>query len=405
LVRSFLFLKILYISSRVPFPPTDGGAIVTYNTVTEAAKAGHEVHLLAVNTPKHYQPENVVPYITFQKYVFIDTTLSPVKAFLNLFKNTSYNVERFISDKFSKVLMEMLKRETYDIVQIEGTFVAWYVDIVKKHAVCPVIVRAHNIEYVIWERLAENCGNPLKKVYLNFLAARLKKFETEYYQKFDGIAAITQEDVDRLKSMGVQNNIRIIPAGVNMDNFKSGSISAKPFTVFILSALDWLPNQEAVLWFLKNVWPELIKEVPQLELHIAGKNTPESFYQLQSDHVVIHGFVNSSSEFMQQYDLMTVPLLSGGGMRVKIIEGMAQGKIIISSSIGAEGIHYEEGKNILIADEPAAWVKKILAYFRDKQRYQPIGENARKLIAGEYSNEKVTSDYIEFYKELIAEKK
>jgi polysaccharide biosynthesis protein PslH len=398
-------LKILHISPRVPFPPTDGGAIGIYNIVTGAAKAGHEVHLLSVNTPKHMQPDNVVPYLAFQKNVFIDTSLSVVKALANFFKDIPYNVDRFISDKFSKVLIDMLEKNKYDIVQIEGTYVAWYVDLVKKYADCPVVVRAHNIEYVIWERLAENCKNPLKKSYLSFLAKRLKNFEAGYYQKFDGIAAITQEDVDRLKSMSVSNTKKIIPAGVNMENFKSGSISPKPFTVFILSSLDWLPNQEAVLWFLKNVWTSLIKEIPQLELHIAGKNTPDSFYQLKGDNIVMHGFVNSSSEFMQQHDLMAVPLLSGGGMRVKIIEGMAQAKVIISSSIGAEGIHCEDGKNILIADNPEDWVKKILAYFRDRKNYQHISKNARRLIAEEYSNEKVTSDYIKFYKELIAARK
>jgi polysaccharide biosynthesis protein PslH len=398
-------LNILYISSRVPFPPTDGGAIVTYNTITESARAGHEVHLLSVNTPKHLQPDHVFPGIAFQKYVFIDTAISPVKAFVNFFSNTSYNIERFISRDFSNALKEILEKNTFDIIQFEGAYVAWYIDIVKKYANCPIVLRAHNIEYVIWERLAENCRNPLKKFYLNLLAKRLKKFETDYYQKFDGIAAITQEDVSRIRLMGVNNTSRIIPAGVNMENFKTTSTSPKPFSVFILSSLDWLPNQEAVLWFLKNVWPELIKEIPQLELHIAGKNTPDSFYQLKNDNIIIHGFVNSSSEFMQQHDLMAVPLLSGGGMRVKIIEGMAQGKIIISSSIGAEGIHYENGKNILIADKPEDWVKMILDYFRNRQSYQHIGENARNLIKEEYSNEKVTSDYIEFYKELIAGKK
>jgi len=398
-------LKILHISPRVPFPPTDGGAIGIYNIVTGAAKAGHEVHLLSVNTPKHLQPDNVVPYVSFQKNVFIDTSLSVLKAFANFFKNIPYNVDRFVSEDFSKVLIEMLQKNTYDVVQIEGAFVAWYVDEVKKYAKCPVVVRAHNIEYVIWERLAENCGNSVKKSYLSFLAKRFKKFEAEYYKKFDGIASITPEDAERLRALGVDNLQKIIPAGVNMENFKTTSISPKPFTVFVLSSLDWLPNQEAVLWFLKNVWPELIKEIPQLELHIAGKNTPESFYQLKNDNIVIHGFVNSSSEFMQQHDLMAVPLLSGGGMRVKIIEGMAQGKIIISSSIGAEGIHYENGKNILIADKPENWVKMILDYFHNRQSYQHIGENARNLIKEEYSNEKVTSDYIEFYKELIAGKK
>jgi polysaccharide biosynthesis protein PslH len=393
-------LKILYISPRVPFPPTDGGAIVTFNTITEIARAGHEVHLLAINTPKHHQPAGVVPHIAFQRYVFVDTRLSPFKAFVNFFKRSSYNIERFISNDFEKALVETLRKNTYDIIQFEGAYVAWYVGLVRMHADCPVLLRAHNIEYTIWRRLSENCRKPLKRAYFKFLTKRLKKFEAEYYPKFDGIATITAEDTVRLITLGITTAHKVIPAAVHIQKIP-GSILPKPFTIFILSSFDWLPNQEAVHWFLKNVWPGLIQKLPQMELHIAGKNMPDYFYQLNAKNVVVHGFVNSSAEFMQQHDLMAVPLLSGGGMRVKIIEGMSLGKTIISSTVAAEGILCENGKNILIADKPGDWIKKILDYFSSKTNYVQIGENARQLAAREYSNEKVTKDFLDFYKELI----
>jgi polysaccharide biosynthesis protein PslH len=399
-----LSLKILYISPRVPFPPTDGGAIVTFNTITEIARMGHEVHLLAINTPKHHQPDHVVPHVAFQEYVSVDTRISPFKAFVNFFKRSSYNIERFISGDFEKALVEILKKNRYDIIQFEGAYVAWYVDLVRKHTDCPILLRAHNIEYTIWKRLSENNKNPLKRAYFKFLTKRLRKFEAEYYPKFDGIATITPEDTIRLITLGISTPHKVIPAAVHSEKI-SGSISPKPFTVFILSSLDWVPNQEAVHWFLKNVWPGLIKELSQLELHIAGKNMPDHFYKLDAKNVVVHGFVNSSAEFMQQHDLMAVPLLSGGGMRVKIIEGMAMSKVIISSPVGAEGIHCEDGKNILIADKPGEWIKRILDYFRRKADYKHIGENARQLAAGEYSNGKITKDFVDFYKELIAARK
>jgi polysaccharide biosynthesis protein PslH len=401
----FLFLKILYISPRVPFPPTDGGAIVSYNTITEMARAGHEVHLLAVNTPKHQQPDQVVPYIAYQKYVFVDTRVSALKAFGNLFKNLSYNVERFISVDFENALKELLQKNRYDVIQFEGAYVAWYVDLVRNHADCPLILRSHNIEYTIWEKLAEHCENALKKTYFKFLARKLKKFEIGCYPKFNGIAAITDHDAIRLLAMGINIPCRVIPASVDLKKYSTSHVVSKPFSLFILSSLDWKPNQEAVLWFLKNVWTSLLQEIPQLELHIAGKNPPDKFYQLQAENIVMHGFVESSSEFIQQHDLMLVPLLSGGGMRVKIIEGMALGKTIISSPLGAEGIHYEDGKNILIAEKPEEWIKIILDYFRNRPKYIHIGEDAIRLVKEEYSNEKITKEFTDFYQELIASRK
>ncbi|MFL5730025.1 MAG: glycosyltransferase family 4 protein, partial [Cytophagaceae bacterium] len=396
-------MKILYISSRVPFPPTDGGAIVTYTTVTEMAKAGHEVHLLALNTLKHHQPESVIPGIAYQQYVDIDTSVTVKGAFFNLFKSSSYNVERFISPNFSNALAELLLKNHYDLIQVEGTYVAWYVDIIREYAACPVVLRAHNIEYIIWERLAENCRNFFKKNYLHFLARRLRKFETEYLSRFDGIAAITQQDADRIKGMGIISSCKVIPVAVRLKELPAAGIVPKPFSIFILSSLDWLPNQEGVLWFLEHVWPAVLKEMPQMELHIAGKNTPESFYRLSHENMVVHGFVNDSFEFMNQHDLMLVPLLSGGGMRVKIIEGMAAGKVILASAVAAEGIKCEHGKNILVADKPEEWINTILDYFHDRKKYQAISGNARKVIEAEYSSDRITAKFVDFYKDLMTD--
>lgn len=395
-------MKVLQLCFRVPFPPHDGGAIAMYDIMHGLSKKGHEVHVLAVNTPKHFQKDDVLKDIAQVKTVFIDTTISPVKAFLNLFKSIPYNVERFVSADFEKALIELLQQNSFDIIHVEGTFVAYYIDVIRKYTKAPVVLRAHNVEYLIWQRLARHESNPLKKIYLMMLSRKLKIFEKKYFSKYDVIAGITKEDNQRLVELGVRTTKEFIPAGVQLNRFViDPALKVKPNSMFIISSLNWLPNLEGLEWFVANVWPEVKKKNPLLELHLAGKDTPQSVLELAGNGIFVHGYVADASVFMQHHDLMLVPLLSGGGMRLKIIEGMALGKCILTSTIGAEGIACQANRDILLYDESQGWVNSILDYFSNRDQYASIGVNARQVIIDEYDNDKVVDRLVTLYKRLL----
>lgn len=395
-------MKILQICPRVPYPPNDGGAIAMFDVIKHLSKNGHDITVLAINTPKHFQQDDVLNDIAILKTVFVNTNISAIKAFLNLFRKIPYNIERFISKKFKNALIQLLQSEKFDLIQIEGAFVAFYVDIIKKTTNIPVILRSHNLEYQIWEQLAYNEKNIIKKWYLTYLARGVKDFEREYFDKFDAIAAITENDKKSIRQLGCTTPIEYIPAGVELERFKNNNnIIAKPNSIFILGALNWMPNLEGLEWFLEHIWPGVHKNLPEITLHIAGKDTPGYLFKLNLENVHVHGFVNSASDFMQQYDLMVVPLLSGSGMRIKIIEGMALSKCIVSSSLGAEGIDCENDKNILICDTPKEWIDAIVNYFKDTSESLVIGENARQLIYQKYKNEIVIKKFIKLYSSVL----
>jgi len=395
-------MKVLQLCFRVPFPPHDGGAIAMYDILYGLSKKGHEMHVLAVNTPKHFQKDDVLSGLAKVKTVFIDTNISPVKAFLNLFKSIPYNVERFVSADFENALIQLLQQNDFDIIHVEGTFVAYYIDVIRRYSKAKVVLRAHNVEYLIWQRLAKHERNPLKKIYLTLLSRKLKVFEKKYFSKYDVIAGITKEDNQRLEELGVKTEKEFIPAGVELSRFIiDPHIKAKPHTLFIISSLNWLPNLEGLEWFVKHVWPEAKKKNPLLELHIAGKDTPEAVQKLTGNGIFVHGYVADASVFMQHFDLMLVPLLSGGGMRLKIIEGMALGKCILTSTIGAEGIACESDKDILIEDQPQEWIDKIEKYFLTKDQYASIGASAHQVIMEQYDNDKVVDRLVNLYKRLL----
>lgn len=396
-------MRVLQLTYRVPFPPTDGGAIGIYNITKGLSENGCKIDLVAINTPKHSQPENAMIGLVENQYdVFVNTDISPVKLLKNLlFSKIPYNVERFISTDVDEKLKELLSLNKYDFIQVEGAFVAHYIDTIKKYTNSPVIVRTHNIEYVIWKRLAVNEKNPLKKWFYAHLGKRLKRFEATYYNKADGIAAITPEDKKRLEDLKVSTVTDVIPAGVVLQkNESKQKIEQELFSLFTISALDWSPNIEGLKWFLENIWTDLLKRKPEIKLHIAGKSTPEWLMKASIPNTTVHGFVDDAAVFKQSYQLMLVPLLSGGGMRVKIVEGLAASKCIISTSIGAEGIDYTDKHNLIIADTPHEWIDAIVFYLENAEKRKEIEENAEKLAYLSYENTAVTRKYIDLFERI-----
>jgi glycosyltransferase involved in cell wall biosynthesis len=420
-------MHVLQVCPRVPYPPHDGGAIGIYEIIRGVSEAGHRVTVLAVNTPKHHQPATALDHLGPNVHLItvdVDTRLSPWKALRNLmgsgewgFESIPYNVERFISLAFANKLAELLRNERFDVVHFDGTFVAWYARWLAAEGAAgrlpawpnqpPLVLRAHNVEYIIWQRLAESERNPLKRWYLGHLAKRLRAFEGWMLPGFDAVAAITEEDVVRLRTLNdsLTGPMAIIPAPANMSRFRPDpSRRPKPRSLFILGSLDWLPNLEGVSWFLREVWPQAHRELPELELHLAGVNPPAYLTSRPpgQDNVYVHGFVESAPDFMQAYELMLVPLMSGGGMRVKIVEGMALGKAILSTSIGAEGIAARDGEDMLLRDGPTAWLQALRDYYHGQLPLAAIGQAAAYMAQARYSTEAVAEGFVALYAQAQA---
>jgi glycosyltransferase involved in cell wall biosynthesis len=397
-------MKILQVCSKTPYPSKDGGSIAM-NILTEGLIAnGNQVTVLAINTPKHFiKDEEIDPAYrkkTAYRSVFIDTSIKPFAAFFNLFSSRSYNVSRFYSRHFEKELTALLSKESFDIVQLETLWVTPYVETVRKNSKAKIVFRSHNVEYMIWERLASISKNSLKGMYLKLLAGRLKKYETEMLNKYDGIACITELDASVFKKSGCTIPLIHIPFGVDLSDYKPVESDTQFPSVFHIGSMDWMPNEEAIKWLLKTIWPKIQLKYPNLNLYLAGRNMPGWLLELKMKNVVVEGEVKDSLKFINSKSIMVVPLQSGGGMRIKIIEGMALAKTIISTSIGAEGIAYEPGLNLLIADTEDAFEQAIARCVSDKTFSETIGKNARKLIETKYDNRKICKRLFEFYQTL-----
>ncbi|MBN1199451.1 MAG: hypothetical protein JXA23_08885, partial [Bacteroidales bacterium] len=189
-------MKILIICNKSPYPPREGGPIAMNMMVEGLLKEGHLVKVLAVNSFKYNIRPDDIPEEYRKKtgieLIDVDLRIKPLPAFLNLFTGRSYHVERFISARFRQRLADVLIASRFDIVQMETIFVAPYLKTVRTHSDAKVVLRAHNIEYLIWSRVAESTRNPIKRWYIHHLANTLKRYEHEMIPQFDGIAAITE---------------------------------------------------------------------------------------------------------------------------------------------------------------------------------------------------------------------
>jgi glycosyltransferase involved in cell wall biosynthesis len=260
-----------------------------------------------------------------------------------------------------------------------------------------VVLRAHNVEYVIWQRMAAATGNPLKRWYLDFLSRRLMKYERTVFDRLDVLVALTGEDKSTFGKLGCRIPVFVSPIGIDTKHYPAGSGKSRVNAIAHLGSMDWMPNLEGVDWFMKNVYPLLLASGTGFTVHLAGKGMPERLLRMAGGNLEVMGKIEDVNAFFADKQIMIVPLLSGGGMRVKIIEGMAMGKTIISTTIGAEGIRCTHGEHILIADSPEEFADAILRCLRNADLCMRIGKVARELAECEYENSVLGARLMEFY--------
>ena len=392
-------MRILQICNKVPFPPKDGGCIAMNNLTIGLREQGHEVKVLAINTPKHFTDVAKSDI----EAVLIDTSVKVFPALLNLLSSKSYNVVRFYSKAFEQKLIEILKSNKFDIVQLESVYVSMYIDVIRKNSNAKIILRAHNVEHQIWERAAELPANPLKKWYLKLLSKRLYSYEISLLNKVDAVIPITERDANWFKSAGFKKEIKVAPFGITLQTIISEKgIEENPASLFHIGAMDWHPNVEGVNWFLNDVWEKVMAANPNTKLFLAGRNMSEEMKSLNKKNVTVVGQVENAHDFMKSHGIMIVPLLTGGGMRVKIIEGMALGKTIVTTSIGAEGIEARNTEEIMIADTANDFANAITELLVNIENCQRIGKNAERLAKEKYNNSDICKQLSNFYSELKA---
>jgi glycosyltransferase involved in cell wall biosynthesis len=391
-------MKILQLTHKPPVPAIDGGCLAMRQMTACLLEAGVEVKVVSVATTKH----PIVNSEEFSQYgdetrfesVFINTKITIPKVITSLAKRTSLQADRFFSKEMVQKLETLFAQEKFDVVILESVFTGGYIETIRKHSQARILLRLHNIEYLIWERLSKQAKNPFKKATYHYLATSLKRFELSLFHKIDGYMPITEVDHIFFKTKFPTLSSKVIPYGIDLSTYQyeNQQIDENKISLFHLGSMNWQPNIEGMTWFLENVWNKVVEKHPKLTLVLAGKGNKTVFGNKNFQNVLIFDFVENAQQFIKAHDIMIVPLLSGSGMRIKIMEGLALGKPVITTTIGAEGIDITHNENIFIADTPEAMIQIIDFCVNNIEKCTEIGKNARKLIETKYAKEIITEE-------------
>jgi len=396
-------MNILILTNKLPYPPRDGGSIATLNMITGLHDAGNQITCMALNTSKHSYPVNQIPSDLRESIRFLgvdcNSRIRPLHLLSNLlFSTEPYIAKRFNIKAFREALASLLRDESFDIIQLEGPYPAQYLDLIRKNSKAKISLRAHNVEHLIWERKASNESSPIKRWYLQNMARRLKRYELTVAHETDALIPISDTDADYFREQGFHKPVLTIPAGLCMENYQQTELPAEP-SIFFIGALDWLPNQEGLNWFLRYVFDLLLSEIPDLRFHVAGRNAP-SYYEKKLKHpnITYHGEVENAHKFIQSYQLMVAPLLSGSGIRVKILEAMALGRPVLTTSAGIEGIPAVNHKHIIVEDDPGLFCSQLISLLRDPDAQEKQLAAARKFISRHFDTFELSARLSQFYK-------
>ena len=395
-------MRILQLCLKPPYPPVDGGTMAMNSITQGLVEGGHSVKVLSVCSDKHPVLKSGITdqYIkdTGFEAVHIDLSVKPLDAAIALLCGESYNVKRFASKQFDDKLREILEKDVFDVVHVESIFLTHYLPTIRRHSDAKVILRAHNVEHQIWRQMAIAERNPLKRWYLKKLALALRVYEVEHFNDYDGIVCITADDAETFRQLGCRKPLTSIPFGIDCPPLATGQADSN--ALFHIGSMDWKPNSEAIKWFLAEVWPEVHRAMPQLHLHIAGRKMPPDLMSLRQEGLHVAGEVPDSASFIADKQVNIVPLKAGSGIRIKIIEAMAMGKTVITTKVGAQGIDYRDGENLIIADTPQEFVAALRRCTDSPDLCHQIGKNARKLVASHYNTNILTQQLTAFYNKV-----
>lgn len=385
-------MKILQLCGKVPFPVRDGGCLAMEALSRDLNKMGDLVAVGAFATHKHPLVTEAVKnhpvYGSKLKAVHVNINLNPIKAIGSLLRRKiPYNLERFYTAEGLAFFKQLIELHQPDLIVLDGVQLLPYLEELKSSG-AKIVYRSHNCEFSLWEDRAQHCKDPVKKIYLNLLASAMKNYERSKLSEADGILWISDADRKTMDLQEMHGRQIIYPFTIRLPEIRERITKEDaPPVFFHIGSMDWEPNVEGITWFLQKVWSRVHLKHAQLLFRIAGKNMPEKLMQLKLKGFENLGEVKDAQQFMADGDVMIVPLFSGSGIRVKIIEAMAMGKTVISTSKGVEGIEGSAGIHWIPAEGQESFLERINYVIDHREEIKKVGQAGRLLVEKLFSAE------------------
>ena len=372
--------KVLFVTTRIPYPPWEGHQIRTYNLLKRVCDE-HDVHLVSFvrsdEDPAHADhlrtlchSVDLIPIPCDQSKLTLMTTL-----FAGVITQTPFVVRKYFSPAMEDQIRALIKQESPDLIHFDMLPLAQYLPLCGN---IPTVLNDHNVESLLVERRAEAASSLPQKIFFSNQAPKLEKFEAYATQNATEVLACSQDDAEILSQMGQGKEIHIIANGVDVEQFTpSERVQVDRNTMIFVGGMGWFPNKDGMNFFIREVLPLILKENPDARLTVVGKSEGLDIPDTLQDKVITTGFVEDFRPLVHAAGVYVLPLRVGSGTRLKLLEAMAMGKAIVSTRIGAEGVILDHGENILLADPPEAIADAVLKLMQSDDLRNRLGKAAR----------------------------
>jgi sugar transferase (PEP-CTERM/EpsH1 system associated) len=384
-------VRILWLKSDLLFPLDKGGRLRTWHLMRHLARQ-HRITYLAFGRPGEDRESIDRMHEVAERVELISRTDAPKRslrfyagAALHLLDPLPYAIGKYRSRAFRRKIEELARDNEFDV--IVSDFVLPAVNLPRR-VPCPVVIFTHNVEAEIWRRFAETHRGSLSGLLYAGQHRRMRRFERRALARADGVLAVSHADrrtLSELYSGAIRKPIHVVSTGVDTGYFRPAPGTDGRRSLVFTGSMDWLPNEDAMLWFSREVLPRIREKEPQTTLTIVGRApTPPVVRLGREPGITVTGRVEDVRPYVAAASVYVVPLRIGGGTRLKIFEAMSMGKAVVSTAVGAEGLPVRDGEHLALADDPDRFADTVVAVMRDERRRQALEAAARKLVVDRY---------------------
>lgn len=404
-------MKILVVSSYLPYPLHSGGHIRLFNILKKMSNK-HEITLVCEK--RINQSESDIREVEKICHKVITVPRRKQWSFSNILKtglsNKPFLLTGHYLPKMREEIEKLLKKEKFDLIHVETFYVAQNLPAGRQgfpETKLPIVAIEHNIEYLVYERYAQKAQFFLKPL-INLDVFKLKTQEEKVWRSVNAVVSVSKQDKEIIEPFN--KNIYIVPNGVDVDKFRiknyESQITKNERTILYIGDFKWVQNRDAVEFILKKVWPEINgrwkMEDGKLTLWIVGKNIPESLRNIGGENVVFdENATDDTSEIFNKSDILLAPLRVGGGTSYKILEAMASGVPVVTTILGAAGLGAEDKKEVIIAGTESEMIEGVSNLLKDTDLFIKIARSARELIEKKYSWDKIVKELEIVYKATL----
>ena len=399
-------MKILWVKAGGLVPPDTGGKIRSYNILRELARQ-HSVTLFSFYAAHDHDLHPDLKQV-FDNVICIPLELSASKSLaelrdygIRLLSSEPYGITKYCRPEVRRRLQGLLQQETYDGIVCDFMVAA---GVIPWDWPTPKILFTHNVEATIWRRHYEVAASHLWKAISWLEWRRMNAAERRYLRLADQVLTVSEADRDAFASFVEPGKLSVIPTGVDVDYFHAMPVEEVANSLVFVGSMDWLPNEDAILYFVDTILPLIKQECPEVFLEVVGRSPSRKLQALaeREKSMRLTGRVEDVRPFVARGSICIVPLRVGGGTRLKIFEAMSMSKAVVSTSVGAEGLPVRAGENIMLADTPTDFAKSVLSLLRDPGERKRLGDSARSLVQEKYSWPKVAESFARTLQDVIA---